>query len=270
MLRHGRGHSWPQPGAQHCAGLLAHCGRVCGTQALVPLGLVPELPMLRPADILTSAALDGCTAALDVGITASGASETDADPAETMHNKKARERLPIQDPGGAEHPLRPHRTDVLRATPRGGQGGLAAHRSPSGAAPRGRVCPGRATAHAPGHRHRARPPGGTHEPRELADDVAPSRRQRFGPRRRLSGARSPLFSEPRLAPTTRQQFVKTMCASSLDSGCGRLPDVGSNLTALRELVRARFRPVRLCSPWRWGRAWVPHQYTLPMRSSAPG
>jgi hypothetical protein len=61
-----------------------------------PLGLVPELPTLRPADILTSAALDGCTAALDVGITASGASETDADPAETMHNKKARERMPIQ------------------------------------------------------------------------------------------------------------------------------------------------------------------------------
>ena len=54
-----------------------------------PLGLVLELPMLHPADILISAALDGCTAALDVGITASGASETDADPAETMHNKKA-------------------------------------------------------------------------------------------------------------------------------------------------------------------------------------
>ena len=66
---------------------------------------------------------------------------------------------------------------VLRATPRGGQGGLAAHRSPSDAAPRGWVCPGRATADAPGHRHRARPPGGTHEPRVLADDVAPGRRQ---------------------------------------------------------------------------------------------
>ena len=71
--------------------LFADASAECG-----PPGLVPELPMLRFADILISAALDGCTAALDVGITASGASEADADPAEIMHNKKARERLPIQ------------------------------------------------------------------------------------------------------------------------------------------------------------------------------
>ena len=133
-----------------------------------PLGLV--FLMLRPADILTSAALDGCTATQDIGTTAS------------------------------EHSLCPHRMDVLRATPRSGQGGLAAHRSPNGAAPRGWVCPGRATADAPGHRHRARPPGGTHEPRVLADDVAPGRRQRLGQRRRLSGARSPSFSEPPASP----------------------------------------------------------------------
>ena len=64
---------------------------------------MPELPLLRPAGVLTSAALDGCAAALDVGITASGASETDGDPAADMHTRKYNERANIADTLAAQN-----------------------------------------------------------------------------------------------------------------------------------------------------------------------
>ena len=47
-------------------------------------------------------------------------------------------------------------------------------------------------------------------------------------------------------------FVETMWPSGLASGCARLPDVGSDLAALHEVMRARFTPDRLCSPRVWG------------------
>ena len=68
-----------------------------------PLGLVPDCPTLRPADVLTSAALDGCAAALDVGITASGAADTDGDRAEAMYTRKREERRNIEETLAAQH-----------------------------------------------------------------------------------------------------------------------------------------------------------------------
>ena len=53
-----------------------------------PLGLVPSHPTLRPADILTSAALPGRLAALDVGVTSPDAAGAGADCTISMVNTK--------------------------------------------------------------------------------------------------------------------------------------------------------------------------------------
>ena len=55
---------------------------------LEPLGLIPSHPTLRPADILTSAALPGRLAALDVGVTSPDVAGADADCTVSMVNTK--------------------------------------------------------------------------------------------------------------------------------------------------------------------------------------
>ena len=47
-------------------------------------GLVPKVPLLRPADIFTSAAIPGCLAALDVGVTSPHAAGAGDDCVESM------------------------------------------------------------------------------------------------------------------------------------------------------------------------------------------
>jgi hypothetical protein len=52
------------------------------------VGLIPSVPTLRPADILTSAALPGRLAALDIGITSPDATGAGGDCCEAMHRRK--------------------------------------------------------------------------------------------------------------------------------------------------------------------------------------
>jgi hypothetical protein len=54
-----------------------------------PEGLIASQPTLRPADILSSTAISGCLAALDVGIVAPEASGAGSDCTESMHRVKA-------------------------------------------------------------------------------------------------------------------------------------------------------------------------------------
>ena len=54
------------------------------------LGLVPSHPSLRPADVLTSAALPGRLAALDVGVVSPDAAASGSDCCAYMHDKKMR------------------------------------------------------------------------------------------------------------------------------------------------------------------------------------
>ena len=60
-------------------------------------GLIPSVPALRPADILTSAALPGRLAALDIGITSPDASDAGLDCCAAMHNRKRRDYNPFLD-----------------------------------------------------------------------------------------------------------------------------------------------------------------------------
>ena len=55
------------------------------------VGLVPSAPALRPADILTSAAIPGCSAALDIGVTSPDAAGAGADCCDAMHRRKHRD-----------------------------------------------------------------------------------------------------------------------------------------------------------------------------------
>jgi len=53
-----------------------------------PLGLIVDHPTLRPADVLTSAALPGCLAALDIGVMAPEASGAGSDCAAAIRRRK--------------------------------------------------------------------------------------------------------------------------------------------------------------------------------------
>ena len=59
--------------------------------ATEPTGLVPSRPMLRPADVLTSAAVPGSLAALDVGIMSPDATGAGDDACAAMHDKKLKD-----------------------------------------------------------------------------------------------------------------------------------------------------------------------------------
>ena len=65
---------------------LAHLADPCARPEV--LNLIPSNPMLRPADILTSAAFPGCLAALDIGISSPDSSGAGDDCCETMRAKK--------------------------------------------------------------------------------------------------------------------------------------------------------------------------------------
>ena len=56
--------------------------------SLEPLGLIPDVPGARPADVLTSAALAGCQAALDVGVVSPDSQDSGEDACESMHRRK--------------------------------------------------------------------------------------------------------------------------------------------------------------------------------------
>ena len=58
------------------------------TAAVESIGLIPSAPALRPADILTSAALPGRMAALDIGVTNPDAAGAGDDCCDAMYNKK--------------------------------------------------------------------------------------------------------------------------------------------------------------------------------------
>ena len=60
-----------------------------------PEGLVPSQPRARPADVLTTAAIPGRVAALDVGVT-SPAATNEADAADAMFRRKREEREGIR------------------------------------------------------------------------------------------------------------------------------------------------------------------------------
>ncbi len=62
-----------------------------------PLGLISSQPMLRPADILTSAAGSGRLAALDVGVVAPEARGAGTNCVEAMHATKLARYAPYQD-----------------------------------------------------------------------------------------------------------------------------------------------------------------------------
>ena len=51
-------------------------------------GLIPSAPLLRPADVFTRAAIPGCQAALDIGISSPDASRAGPDCCESMRKKK--------------------------------------------------------------------------------------------------------------------------------------------------------------------------------------
>ena len=214
--------------------------------------------MLRPADILISAALDGCTAAFDVGITASGASETDADPAETMHNKKARERLPIQATLAAQN---------IRYVPIVWTSYGRPHEAAKAALQRiaRQVARRRGDGCAQAVQRQMRRAIGT----ELARRVArmslacwPTTSPQVG----VSDSDSDVdwvapvllrfLTEPPAIPTTaRQQLSKTVWPSGLDAGWGHLARTSSSLGApLTSMRRAGllFRLARACCARQWG------------------
>ena len=56
-----------------------------------PLDLIPSAPMLRPADILTSAAFPGCLAALDIGVTSPDSLGAGDDCCESMRARKCKD-----------------------------------------------------------------------------------------------------------------------------------------------------------------------------------
>ena len=58
------------------------------TAAVESVGLVPSVPELRPADILTSAAFPGRLAALDIGVTSPDRSGAGEDCCDSMHQRK--------------------------------------------------------------------------------------------------------------------------------------------------------------------------------------
>ena len=58
------------------------------------LGLIPSCPALRPADILTTAALPGRLAALDVGVASPDAAGADGDCCDAAFRRKVREHGP--------------------------------------------------------------------------------------------------------------------------------------------------------------------------------
>ena len=58
------------------------------TAAVETLGLIPSAPALRPADILTSAALPGRMAALDIGVTSPDAAGAGDGCCDAMYNRK--------------------------------------------------------------------------------------------------------------------------------------------------------------------------------------
>ena len=64
---------------------------------LEPVGLVPSRPLLRPADILTSAVLPGRLAALDVGVASPHAVAAGADCTDSMVRRKLGEHAPYAD-----------------------------------------------------------------------------------------------------------------------------------------------------------------------------
>ena len=55
---------------------------------LEPLGVIPSAPNVRPADVLSTAALPGCTAALDVGVMSPSSIGAGADCCEAMVRRK--------------------------------------------------------------------------------------------------------------------------------------------------------------------------------------
>ena len=55
-----------------------------------PLGVIPSVPNARPADVLSTAALPGCTAALDVGVISPDSAGAGPDCCEAMVRKKLR------------------------------------------------------------------------------------------------------------------------------------------------------------------------------------
>ena len=56
-----------------------------------PLDLIPSAPMLRPADILTSAAFPGCLAALGIGVTSPDSLGAGDDCCESMRVRKCKD-----------------------------------------------------------------------------------------------------------------------------------------------------------------------------------
>ncbi len=76
---------------------LHEVARACDAGAETePVGLIASHPALRPADILTSAAISGRLAALDVGIVAPEASGAGLDCVAAMHARKQDRYLPHQ------------------------------------------------------------------------------------------------------------------------------------------------------------------------------
>ena len=74
-----------------------------------PLNLIPSAPMLRPADVLTSAAFPGCLAALDIGVSSPDSSGAGDDCCESMRARKCNDYadylLELQDNGVRYQPL---------------------------------------------------------------------------------------------------------------------------------------------------------------------
>ena len=58
------------------------------SSSVEPLGVVPSTPNVRPADVLTTAALPGCTAALDVGVASPDSIGAGPDCCEAMMRRK--------------------------------------------------------------------------------------------------------------------------------------------------------------------------------------
>ena len=68
---------------------LAHLADPC--TALESVGLIPSAPSLRPADLLSSAAIPGRMAALDIGVTSPDAMGAGDDCCETTFARKRRD-----------------------------------------------------------------------------------------------------------------------------------------------------------------------------------
>ena len=59
-----------------------------------PVGLIPSHPLLRPADVLTSATTDGRLSAMDVGICSPDAADAGEDCTDTMRQRKLQDYGP--------------------------------------------------------------------------------------------------------------------------------------------------------------------------------